>query len=333
MLQDSKILEDIFYSGEFYMSYSSLSRLLFSPKSFYNYYILNKKEESNDSLYIEGRVLHCLMLNPEEFDNKFVLAKELKLSANDKIIINRLYSLLIEKDLSLDLKLIDLKDEILSILKELKLHQSLKTDEKRIDTIINDSNEDYFNFLKTRTGKTIVDNAIYEKCVGMSEALKNNEEVCNLLGINELGKCDIFNEIELKIKLDDFNFGLKGIIDNIKVDSEAKTVYINDIKTTSKTIADFKDSVNLYNYWLQAAIYYRIVRNIIHPVDTKDQWDYIFTFIVIDKYSQIYCFEVSEDTMTDWLIDLQVKLGEASYHYNSKDYSLPYKFVIKRYLL
>ena len=48
-------------------------------------------------------------------------------------------------------------------------------------------------------------------------------------------------------------------IDYYKINHSTKMVTICDLKTTSKTIADFKETVDFYNYWLQAAIYSKLV--------------------------------------------------------------------------
>ena len=38
-----------FYSEKFYFSYSSINKLLFSPRVFYNHYILKQKEDSTET--------------------------------------------------------------------------------------------------------------------------------------------------------------------------------------------------------------------------------------------------------------------------------------------
>jgi hypothetical protein len=39
---------DNFYKKDFYFSYSSINKLLFSPRMFYNHYVLKQKEDSTD---------------------------------------------------------------------------------------------------------------------------------------------------------------------------------------------------------------------------------------------------------------------------------------------
>jgi hypothetical protein len=141
---------------------------------------------------------------------------------------------------------------------------------------------------------------------------------------NEMDNVEIFNELFLNVETDK-SFGLKGIVDNIKVDHDKKTIFVNDLKTTSKTIVDFKETIEFYNYWCQAAIYYRLVSYKFFDLIEKD-YKIIFNFIVVDKYLQVYCFETSEGTMSSWQLSLEEKLNEADWHYINKNYSLPKEF-------
>ena len=74
-LQMNKDLEkeEEFYAKEFNFSYSSLNRLLFSPSLFYKDYILQDREIRTDKHLIEGKLVHCLLFEPENFEKKFNL--------------------------------------------------------------------------------------------------------------------------------------------------------------------------------------------------------------------------------------------------------------------
>ena len=140
----------------------------------------------------------------------------------------------------------------------------------------------------------------------------------------DLDHIQVYNEKKLECKLNDFKFGLKGIIDKYIIDDESKTITIVDLKTTAKPLENFAETVDFYNYWLQAAIYSLLVMK---NVDEKQQ-DYkiIFKFVVIDKYDQVYVFPVSEETLLKWTNGLREALTEANYHYSERKYDLPYDF-------
>jgi len=63
--------EEQFYAKKFNWSYSSLNKLLFSPSLFYKDYILQDKEVRTDKHLIEGKAIHCLLFEPDNFNTKF----------------------------------------------------------------------------------------------------------------------------------------------------------------------------------------------------------------------------------------------------------------------
>ena len=63
--------EEEFYAKPFRFSYSSLNRLLFSPSLFYKDYILKDREIRTDKHLVEGKLVHCLVFEPENLNKKF----------------------------------------------------------------------------------------------------------------------------------------------------------------------------------------------------------------------------------------------------------------------
>jgi hypothetical protein len=116
------------------------------------------------------------------------------------------------------------------------------------------------------------------------------------------------------------------------VDVAAKTVTINDLKTSNKSLNDFSESVDYWNYWMQAAMYKKLAKIFLKYV-IDDTWVITFNFIVIDKYNQTYAFRVMDATMHEWTQKLDKQLQEARWHYENRDYTLPYKFLSGEVLL
>ena len=63
--------EEEFYLKKFKWSYSSLNKLLFSPSLFYKDYILWDREVRTDKHLIEGKLIHCLLFEAENVNEKF----------------------------------------------------------------------------------------------------------------------------------------------------------------------------------------------------------------------------------------------------------------------
>jgi len=325
-------LQQEFYSKPLYLSYSALSKMMYSPSLFYRHYVLQQREEKLDTYLIDGKVIHCLLLDDGSFDKQFMLMPSSLPTGNTKLVLDRIYDRVKEAPGILG----NYTVEIIEVLQEIKLHQSLKTDTQRIDKIVTEESKSYFEFLKIKGGKDLLDEETMRRCNEAVTAIRNNELCSGLLGLvrHEMENLDVFNEIPLTSEPfeDKYPFGLKGILDNIKVDYDRKKIYVNDLKTTGKTIVDFKDTVEYFNYWAQMAIYERLVREAFKELLTEE-WVIDFHFVVIDKYNQVYPFQVSRETMDLWQQKLDVKLTEFQWHYKEKRYELPYQFAISNVIL
>lgn len=321
---DSKGLEDKFYSQPFSFSYSGLSKLLYSPGLFYNHYILQEREERLDQHLIEGKVIHCMLLDNGSFNNQFIVSPSNLPSTNSKSVIDKLFydKKVVEGELEEHDQL------ILEILRDINLHQSLKTDQQRLDKIITEDVKSYWGFLKQKGNKDLLDQETLDKCTKSVEILRNNKHVNELMGLtmSDFELQEIFNEQPIETELKNAPFGLKGIVDNIKIDYAAKTVYINDLKTSSKTLSEFKESIEYYNYDLQAAIYSVLVSYKFSEI-LNSSWKIQFSFVVIDKYQQVGIYEVSQDTLIRWDEKLSNTLEIARAHYITRDYTKPAEFI------
>jgi len=311
------------HKGEFQFSYSSLNKLMFSPSLFYKDYILKDREVRTDKHLIQGKLIHLLLLQPEEFDNQFVLMPSKLPSDSLRKVLNQI---------SLNSKVTELSlvDDaaILKALKEIGLYQSLKDEAKRVAKVRTTECEDYYAFSHHK-GVDVIDQDIFTKCTESVELIKENKSVMDLLSDEptdfEMDGLEVYNEAPLSCDLDKYKFGLKGIIDRYVVDHDKKEIRIIDVKTTGKTIADFPETVEFYNYWLQAAVYVTLVSKNI----TKKEENYKinFNFIVIDKYNQIYNFPVSINTMNTWGDGFMSILEMANFHIEENNYDLPYQFL------
>jgi hypothetical protein len=166
---------------------------------------------------------------------------------------------------------------------------------------------------------------MYNKCQAAADVFIQNENVCKLMGINDFN-VEVFNEKEIKAELNDKSFGFKGFIDNFVIDKTNKIIRINDIKTTSKELINFTESIEYYKYWIQATIYNSLVLSYLESLDEDfSEYQLEFYFIVIDKYNMIYPFKVSNETLESWVIRFEEVIKKIDYYYTSKRYDLYYE--------
>jgi len=327
-------LEDEFFSQPFMMSYSGLNKLLFSPVLFHQHYILKQRDDVVDKPMVEGKLLHCLLLNPEEFENEFVLMSSDMPSDGPRKVLDKIYEIMKANGKSeMDGTFMD---HILDVLKEQNLYQSLKTDDQRIDKMTTEKNIKYLDYKFQAEKKTVVDQDMYDFAKNTVETIKSNSKLMDIMGFNQdslTTNIKQYNELDLVcLEFEDYSFGIRGIIDNLVVDHDAKVIRVNDLKKSSKSIGQFEESIDYYNYWMQAALYRLLVN---HIKETTFGVDYPveFRFIVVDPYMQVAPIRISEDTQKYWALELEDKLEQANYHFKERDFSLPYEFLTGEYVI
>jgi hypothetical protein len=333
---DVNVLENEFKNTPLFLSYSSLSKLHYSPKLYYKHYVLKEKEEDEER-YTEGKLIHSLLLDNGSFDEKFLLSPGTLPGDNNKLIIDNIYKIHLEVNDGRAL-LSDYSNEILALLLSMNLHQSLVDDkkpvngvsrtgdQKRLEKILTIQNEEYFEHLKVKKDRQIIDAETLDKCAKIVDILKTEPRTKDLLKLDNYDdNIQVFNEKEIKISQEELPFGFKGFLDNYTVDYSKKMVIVNDLKTTSKSIVYFVETIEIYNYWIQAAIYKKLIQHELKDVLTKE-WTISFNFIVVDKFEQVYSFSVSDETMTLWEERLDDIIKKASWHIENMYFKLPYDY-------
>jgi len=329
MQESVEILEKDFYSKKFYYSYSSLNKLIWNPQIFYQMYVLGLKEERLEQHLVQGKLIHLLLLEPEKFAEEFMMTPGSIPTGNLRIVVDRVFRHYQELSRNGDdrTELAQFDGAILDVMKDMNYFQNLKTDQQRLDKVITTEAVSYWEFLKTKGNKTLVDPDTLKFCTDAVEIIKTNQQVCNLIGCNvtEFDNKEVINEQDVMIDLPNQAYGLKGIIDNLVIDHDAKTIFVNDIKTTSKDLKDFPESIEYYSYWLQAVIYMIMVSQVYAQL-IDNGYQVKFHFVVIDRTFQSYAFPVSENTLNTWLDRFTESIKKAEWHYQNRSYDLPYEF-------
>jgi hypothetical protein len=328
--------EKDFYNKKFYFSYSSLNKLLWNPQTFYQMYVMGMRDEKLDAHLVQGKVIHCLLLEEKKFDDQFVISPANLPTGNLRTVLDRVFYHHQELASNGDPreKLDEFQDAVLDVMRDMNYFQNLKTDQQRLDKILTPDAYNYWGFLKTKGNKTLIDQETLDFCKTAVEVVRTYKSVCDLIGCNvtDFDNKEVFNEQPLQVDLPGRQFGLKGIVDNIVLDHDNKFILVNDIKTSSKDLKDFSESIEYYSYWMQAVIYCSMV-GMKHADLLEKGYQLKFHFVVIDRNYQCYPFFVSENTMNSWLDKLKNVIDKADWHYTNRDYTLPYEFAKGKVIL
>ena len=225
---------------------------------------------------------------------------------------------------------------ILDYLEDRNLYQSMKP-ETRLGKMISETTEAYWEYLKKAEGKIIIDQETYDFAEAVVEKITSNAVVMDTMGFfgDEMNGVSCMTEVELLMEasISEYPFGFRGFVDNLVIDKETKTIRINDLKKTSKTVSSFSDTIEYFNYWAQAALYTVLVEDAFLSLPAYDGWTTEFRFIVVDSQMQIAPIKVSHETMRQWKEKLTDALLEASYHFEKRNFELPYKFLTDKELV
>lgn len=330
LMQESvEHLETNFYKTKFYFSYSSLNKLIWNPAVFYQLYVLGLKEEKTESHLVQGKMIHALLLEEQKFNDMFIISPSNLPTGNLRSVLDRVFYHHIELKRNGDQreKLDEFDQAILDVMKDMNYHQSLKTDQQRLDKIFTGEAYNYWAFLQMKGNKTLIDQETYDFCKNAVDIIKTNKDLCKLIGCEttEFDNLQVFNEEPFELELRDKPFGMKGIIDNVVINHDEKVIYVNDIKTTSKDLKDFPESIEYYSYWMQAVIYLSAI-GMKNSQLIESGYQLKFHFVVIDRAFQTYAFPVTESTLNKWFDRYKEVIEIAEWHYTNKSYELPYLF-------
>lgn len=332
-----------FKAQKFYFSFSSLVKLMLDPRKFYKEYILGEREKLSAKFLDIGSLLHCLVLEPENYDEKFVVMPKKVPGGKIKSVLDKVYktygNIKVKENPNLIFHLDDFKDEIIEELKSADLYQGLVDNtklvkgvllskkDKQLEKVFTPENTQYFDVLIEGSKRIIVDMDMNLKAHEKAKAILANPKAMELL-TEKSKKQEVRMELELKSEFNDkYPFGLKGILDCVKIDYENATIHIVDLKTTSKTLQAWAESfmTSEYNYWLQPIVYKELILGMI-PKTSKDKWTMKIHYVVVDGNNQVYCYPVSAESLVKWERMAVGAYDIGKWHLDNHNFKLPYNY-------
>lgn len=314
---------DKFYENTIYLSYSGIKKLLYSPKSFYKYYILKeKKQDQTQKSALLGKLVHCLILDPESYKTKFALFPDSLPPATVIKLLKMLDNKFAENNINPSSNLDVYEKEIFEILKEHKIYASYTYPIQKKKIFTDEARQYWIYMCIVKNNSDIINEEMLEEARQLKKIIESSEKALDFLGHGNIDDdISIENEYYCVTPEDpELGFALHGYIDNMVVNHTTKTIEINDLKTTGKSISLFPEAIDFYNYNIQAAIYKRMVQS--HYPDYYIK----FRFIVIDNEKQLGFFNVTDETMQQWEDLLNQKLEICSYHIKNRKFDLPSMF-------
>ena len=144
--------------------------------------------------------------------------------------------------------------------KEVGFWQNDKYDNTRYKQVMKCGNvAEYYNALRC-SDKTIISNDTYQTAIAMVRALRESPATSGYFADND-GLSPVRRYYQLKFAARFEGVGYRNMADLIVVDYEQKKVWPVDLKTSlSCTEWDFEQNFKKWHYYIQARLYWRIIR-------------------------------------------------------------------------
>ena len=132
-------------------------------------------------------------------------------------------------------------------------------DETRVK-VLTERCSPYYIVKSQAIGKTILTNANFDDVKNMVRALRESPATCGYFADNdEMSPIRRYYQLKFKAIFD--NVGYRNMADLIIVNYEKKKVYPIDLKTSlGCTEWDFQENFKKWHYYIQARLYWRIIR-------------------------------------------------------------------------
>lgn len=267
------------YRADSAYSYSTIAR--FNRDGFDNIDKLFDKVETTSLLF--GSMVDTLLTDgQEEFDKRFLVAEFP--STPDTII--RIVKELFNNYGGPYRSIISIPDTIvIQVASKFEYQNNWKPETRA--KVIKEKGADYYNLLFLSLDKTIIPTSEYQEVVECVSILQNDDMSKWYFAPNNPFVPEIERFYQLKFKGEWEGINLRCMADLIIVDHKNKTIIPCDLKTSYKKEWNFHKSFIEWNYWIQAQLYWYIIRQNLDKDDFyKDYTLLDYRFIVISKGSK-----------------------------------------------
>jgi hypothetical protein len=265
------------YRADKAYSYSTIAK--FNREGFDNLDKLFDKVDTPSLLF--GSMVDTLLTDgQEEFDNKYEVAEFPNISDTLIQVAKELFNYCSESYRTIE----DIPDNIISAVGEkCGYYANAKYSQYRVKKIKEECS-DYYNLLFISTDKTLVSQEEYQLAQDCVNILKTNKDTKWYFEDNNPFNTTIERLYQLKFKGEYEGIQLRCMADLIIVDHENKVIIPCDLKTSSKPEWRFYKSFIDWNYWIQAQLYWYIIRQNLDKDDIYKDYKLLnYRFIVINK--------------------------------------------------
>lgn len=238
-------------------SSSSLKDFSFDRKKYYRKYILGESVEDKDTVAATtGRIVETLLLEPEEFDNRFYMS--VCMSAPTGLMLAFVEALYKHTTEATD-DHGNVSRTFEEIAKDAYTDSGFKI---KFDAVINkfvgSDAEIFYNEMRTvkSRGLTVVTTEDVTNAERIVEELRNNFATKDVVNLVRSVRYDVYNQLQIEnYEVDGLKF--KSMMDKVIVDHEERHIQVYDLKCVW-AVENFYEEYYLYRRaYIQAFLYWR----------------------------------------------------------------------------
>jgi len=233
------------------VSHSGLVALSRSPRAYRGY---KEREERSSAGMNLGSAIHCEVLEPEEFQNRYRVSKYEIPTGKNAVFVSTLYNTWVRSSLS------SISEEYHEewVANAFEKSELKGTPEKawesfRGDSVVGKKLQQYWEYLEESEGLFQLAPSDVETITACRSSIEHHKKAAELL--YGYGLSNTYNELDIVWKHPDFKFKMRSIIDKLIVDEFTKTILVVDLKTSAKDIHSFLQPYTSYKYYRQLPLY------------------------------------------------------------------------------
>lgn len=305
------------------VSNSGLAALSVSPRTYRNY--KDKVETETSSYFNLGSAIHCKILEPQEFDNRYYVSNITAPGGMFAKFIDVLY-----RTRCKDGEFTGLAQN--SWITNAYVEAGFKWSVQKVwEKFQEDSDlNGYYKALLKTEDKILLtrsDEKAIEACI---QGIQMHEKACELVYGRILSDCR--NEFEVIWKHPDFpDFKMKSIFDRLIIDEHTKVATLVDLKTTSKSVNSFKHSYKQYKYYRQMALYLLAVEWYLKDLG-YDVSDWKFEVYIVatqtNGYGDTAVYTPSDTDIIRGLKESNELLTKMKWHFDNDMWDYPMEYYL-----
>ena len=303
------------------ISNSGLGALSVSPRTYRNY--KDRVEQSSASYFNLGSAIHCMVLEPDEFEDRYCISTIVAPGGMYAKFIDVLFA---TRSKGEEFKGLQHTSWIVNAHGEAGFKWPVA---KVWDKFENDVDlKGYYNALLATKDRILLSGQDDKAITACIKGIQGHGKAMELMYGNILLDCR--NELEIIWKHPDHPwFMMKSIFDRVVIDVANKRAMLIDLKTTGKPVSSFKQSYKKFKYHRQMALYEMGLRWYIENEGYNiDEWTFDVYIVATQTngYGDTAVYAPAKADLTKGLADADKLLHRMKWHFDNDKWDHPVEY-------